>query len=133
MSRNLTALPFDMDEVLESFSSPGVVQVYERTGAADEQGIWRSAAGLPRTIDAVVLTMSPQELQILTEGDVSGGGIVLQTKDTLYFQTVKTQGTENRQSFVLYQGFTFRVVSTGFQAPNSNFNTYNCVRYLKND
>jgi hypothetical protein len=133
MSRNLSALPFNFDEVLESFSVPGQVQAYERVTTQGADGMATYTASLPRPIDAVVLTMSLQELQILTEGDVSGGGIVLQTKETLYWQTSNTAGTETRQSFVLYNGFTWRVMGSGLTAPNSSFHNYPCTRYLSND
>ena len=128
----MSVLPLDMDDVLTSFDTPNTVQVYDRTGSRGATGTWDYTVGATRNIDAVVLQMSMQELMILTEGDVSGGGIILHTKETLYFQTPNTAGIEDRQSFVLYQGFTFRVVATGFQSQNANFNTYKAIRFISN-
>ena len=125
----MTLLPLELQDVLDNLSYPGGVTVYERTGTRSTSGAWSSTAGTSRTIQAVVLTADVQELQILSGGDVSGGGIVIHTPETLYFQNANDAGDELRQSFIQWQGFTFRVVGTGFQSQNANFNTYIATRY----
>ena len=39
-------------------------------------------------------------------------------------------GQQAKQSYVQYQGYLFKVVGTGFMMGNTNFNIYNCLRYL---
>ena len=39
-------------------------------------------------------------------------------------------GQQAKQSYVQYQGYLFKVVGTGFMMCNTNFNIYNCLRYL---
>jgi hypothetical protein len=122
------------DDVLDTFQCPGPVQAYERTGARAANGGWASPKGAVRDVkDAVVLQADPVKLQALTQGDIAGGGIVIHTRETLYFQGATATGTENRQSFILYNGFVFRVIASGFMAANTGFNTYTAVRYIDND
>ena len=127
----MTMLPLNMDAALDMLGTPGGVNVYERTGTRDDNGTWNAGAkGPTRNIAATVVQADPNTLQILAPGEVTGGGIVLHTKETLYFPTKTLTGVENRQSFVEYMNLTFRVIGAGFQTPMAAFNTYTAVRYV---
>lgn len=127
----MSVLPMDFSDVLDTFESPAAVQAFETTGTRDTNGGWKETPGPARTLKGtVVLQLGIQQLALLNQGDVSLGGIALHTKETLYFRNPDNAGGESKQSFVIYQGLTFRVVGTGFQQPNANFNTYNALRHV---
>jgi hypothetical protein len=119
----------DLSEVLGNFQTPDPVTAFEITGARNEDGTWDGWASSPRTIQAVVLQAKLQELEILAPGEVSDGGIMVHTDETLFYQNAKNSGMETRQSFITYQDMTFRVIGTGFMKPLGNFNTYYAVMY----
>ena len=128
----MSVLPFDLDDALDAFDCPTTVTVSETSGTRAADGTWQQTTGMPRNLRCVILQMKPHELALLPPGNVQQGAIVIHTKDTLYVSGQNNAGVESRQSFLLYQGFTWRIVATGFQNPNSGFNTYNAVRYFPN-
>jgi hypothetical protein len=129
----MSLLPFDFDDVLAAFENPDPLTAFERAGSRADNGAWTTSDGQPRNVKAVVLTMKPMELELLAPGNVAGGGIVLLTTETLYIQGPTATGSESRQSFVNYHGFTWRVMGTTLTTkPNAGLNVYNCVRYLSN-
>ena len=130
----MSGLPLDLSAALSMFNSPVAVYAYERESFVQTNAIrsTRVKPGSQRNLsDAVVLQMDRQELALMVNGDVSEGGIAIHTSDTLHFNTSRDDaiGGEGLQSFVEYLDFRFRVVGTGFQGNNANFNTYYAVRY----
>ena len=129
----MSCLPLNVDAALGMLTSPaGTVQAYETTGTAQANGTWAATPGATRTIQAVVLAMKPYELELLAPGSAGSGGIVVQTTETLYFSDAQNAGVQNQQSFVIYQGLTWRVVANGLVSLNAGFNLYQCVRYFPN-
>ena len=127
----MSNLPMDFSEVIENFSTPGELKAYEITGARQPDGTWNGPASTPWDLAAVVLTAKLQELEILAPGEASAGGIVLQTEETLYFQNAENAGVQDKQSFVTYQGLTYRVLGTGLMNPLAGFNLYTAIRYME--
>jgi len=128
------SLPMNLSAVMSAFQSPVPVYAFERDGFKTPAGIWQNGivAGSKRKLTTpVILQLDRQELALMVSGDVAEGGISIQTPDTLYFNTSTEDriGLQGKQSFIEYQGFTFRVIATGFTSPNATHQTYYAVRY----
>ena len=131
------SFPMNFDLVLANFASTHRLAVYDTCGAYS-YGAWQEAAPVRRKQDitAIVLAMTTASLEFYKEGNSSNSGITLHTKETLYFNDANNTepgqqpGQQAKQSYVQYQGYLFKVVGTGFMMGNTNFNIYNCLRYL---
>ena len=128
----MSVLPMNFDSVLQTFRSPLPVTAIDTTGGYVD-GEWVETEPVPRSkpLAAIVLAMQPARLELYKEGDSSASGITLHTKETLYFTDINDAGQEQRQSYVEYQGYRFRVVGTGFILGNTNFNLYDAVRFFR--
>lgn len=127
----MSVLPFNFDITLAAFAHPHPITVRDTGLGEYVGGRWVPGEETTRQIRATVLQMKPEELELLMPGHASNGGIALHTKAELYFSDLKGKGDtqETRQSYVEYQGYTFRVFGTGFMFGNTNLNIYNAVRY----
>jgi len=128
----MSILPLRFDAVLQAFGTPLPVIVSDTTGAYVD-GEWTESEPVPRPhpLRAIVLAMTPARLELYQEGESSAAGITLHTTETLHFTDVNNAGQEQRQSYVDYQGYRFRVVGTGFMHGNANCNLYEAVRYFR--
>lgn len=127
-------IPLDLSLSFAAFAKP--LAVRDTGGGSYVGGRWTPEPETSRTILAVVLQLSLRELEILNQGDASGGGIAIHTPSILYSADLLDDGTTNqqtRQSYIDYGGYAFRVTGDGFIAagsiPNANFNHYKAVRY----
>lgn len=86
---------------------------------------------IDRTISAIPLMMTPEELEIYSNGESSAAGITLTTKETLYFTDITAEGQEQRQSYVLYHGYKYRIVGSNlFRGNVRTLNIYNGLRFI---
>lgn len=140
MSRPVThlasRLPLNLFSAFSAFAKP--VRVRDTGGGAYLGGRWTEEPETERTIMAVVLQLSLQEVELLGRGAASGGGIVLHTTSFLYAADLLGDGTgsaspdggrQTRQSYAMYMGYVFKVVAGGFVKGNATYNTYKAVRY----
>mgnify|MGYP003588157653 CR=1 FL=1 len=125
----MTTLPLQFDDVLDSFGFPGGILVIDRNGSYAEDGTWSYTTSTSRRIDGIVLTAKKPNLNFLPQGHVSKGDIIVHTQATLYFTDPMITTSSSIQSFVVWQGYEFRLKDIGFQSPNANFNTYSLTRY----
>jgi hypothetical protein len=114
----------DLSEVLDSFETDSPVEAFTVTGSRQSDGTWNGWATDPEPIQAVVLQATPQQLEILSKGEISDGGLVIQTDEKLWFNTDLNSGLQAQQSFVKYQDMTFRIIGTGFMKALSNVHLY---------
>lgn len=119
----MTCLPLNLNVVLTTFGQS--LTAWELAGTRNADGTWTGTAENTRFITAVVLAAKAAELQLIAPGESLGAGIVLQTPAVLHFQTV----ADPLQSFVTYQGFTWRILGTGLMTPNAGYNLYYATRY----
>jgi hypothetical protein len=126
----MSLLPMNFDAVLQEFQHPAPILRTDTVGSRID-GEWMEEETGQRFIDAIVLAMPTGRVQFFKEGDSSAAGIVLHTRETLYFTDIDNMGLERRQSYIDYQGYRFRVVGTGFMMGNANFNTYEAVRFFR--
>lgn len=95
---------------------------------------WSEAVERPKKLYAIVLALSVQTLFFYKEGNVSDGGLALLTPETLYFSDVTNEGTEDRQTYILYQEHRFRIMGSGYTSGwrsligNANFQCYHALR-----
>jgi hypothetical protein len=120
----------DLREVIRTFRSLSPIMAYEITGARQTDGTWNGPASTPRRIEAAVFPARLQDLEILTPGEASSGGLAISTQEHLHFQNAQNDGVENLQSFVTYENYTWRIIGTGLMMPLGNFHLYMALRYM---
>ena len=118
----------DFSKVLNAFGQP--VSVTDVNGS-HVNGMWREAEQATRQIRGIILVMTLEQIQFLTEGSSSSGGITVTTNDTLYFADINNSGVQTLQSYVDYGGYRYKVIGTGLMDKNTNHNIYNCIRHIK--
>lgn len=126
----MSSLPLDLSSALDAFTHPEPIRVTETLGQR-VNGRYAVVELPERKIRGVVLVIDTERLEFLASGDATAGGINISTRDTLYFTDPKDGETENRQSYVHYQGYRFRVVAPRFTMGNTIFNSYDCLRYME--
>lgn len=126
----MTCLPLDLSVALAAFTHPNPIRVTETLGRR-VNGRYQITELPERTITGVVLAIDTERLEFLSSGDATAGGINISTKDTLYFIDPKDGETENRQSYIHYQGYRFRIVASRFTMGNTIYNSYDCLRYME--
>jgi hypothetical protein len=124
----MSILPMNFDRTLEHLAHPGGVQVYDVSGQY-ESGIWVRTRQPDRTIDATIVMADPETLNVMEIGDASVGAIAIHTRDKLYFHDAKAAVQENRQSFIVYKNYIYRVLQRIFQ--QATFRSYLAVRYME--
>lgn len=122
----MSLIPLDYSVTLEALSQE--IITYETRGEYNESGLWEKTKYPNRNIFGILLEASAEQIAIMTDGDVSSGGIVIHTHETLYYQDPKIK-EQVRQTYIKYQGYIFRVISRGLQNTNANYNTYVATRY----
>lgn len=97
-------------------------------------GVWMEDAenAVERTIDAIPLALSNEELRLVPDGEDSEGGISLTTQDQLFFTDINATEQTGTQSYVLYQGYRWRVTGTNLMRGNVlGLNIYTALRYIR--
>lgn len=96
-------------------------------------GIWQeSALTVQRVIRAIPLAMSSEDLKLYPNGDNSEGGITLTTADSLYFTDINAAGLQGKQSYVIYQGYKWRVVGNNLMQGNvKGLSIYTALRFIE--
>ena len=108
------------------------IQVEDMVGAY-LNGAWEyQEEPVLRTIKAIPLAMKPEELELYQEGSASTAGITLTTNAELYFADLLADTQELRQSFVLYQGWRWKVMGQNLMLGNvRNLAIYSAVRFIR--
>lgn len=108
------------------------IEVVDVTGSYID-GVWVENSNIvQRTIKAIPLAMSSEDLKLYPEGEASEGGITLTTNDTLYFTDINAIEQSNTQSYVIYQGYKWRVVGNNLMNGNvDGLSIYAALRYIK--
>lgn len=107
------------------------IEVHDLAGQYVD-GIWQEGLATQRTIQAIPLAMSSEDLKFYPHGDNSEGGITLTTAATLYFTDINATELENRQSYVIYQGYKYRVVGNNLMQGNvDGLSIYTALRFIE--
>lgn len=85
-----------------------------------------------RTIKAIPFALSSEDLKLYPHGDNSEGGITLTTNDPLYFTDINATELGTKQSYVLYQGYKWRVVGNNLMQGNVHgLSIYTALRFIQ--
>ena len=85
----------------------------------------------PRPISAAVDPSGSKRLERIFGGSISDGDIGVFTTGTLHIQDLESGGA--LQSFVDYQGLTYRAANVADWLPQVGVNVYLCKRHLSQD
>ena len=121
-------MPMKFKKVIRAFRSPVMVKTWIETGAY-VHGRWSKTVSEPRNIDAIILTLDPEQLQFYSVGNASKGGVAIHTLEVLYISDVNHEGVEQQQSYIEWNNYSFRISGTGFATPNSDHYTYIGLEY----
>lgn len=116
---------------IKAFNQPVVIETY---GAGyNEEGIYEEQVLATKTIKAIILMLSLEQLQILKEGATGESGISIITKEPLNFvdNRYPNKNGINKQDYVIYGGYKYKVTGTGILEFNSNCYCYTALRFLK--
>lgn len=122
----------DFSSVIATFGRPDTMTAYETAG---EYVLGRWTPSAPQNssqIQGVILQEPILALALDGKGSMSDGTVCLHTFETLYWIDTETASTEDRQSFVIWGGYTWRVVGTGQMLGNVSSNLYRLARYYDN-
>lgn len=108
------------------------IEVIDVTGSYID-GVWVENSNIvQRTIKAIPLAMSSEDLKLYPDGEASEGGITLTTNDPLYFTDVNAIEQSNTQSYIIYQGYKWRVVGNNLMKGNvDGLSIYSALRYIQ--
>lgn len=108
------------------------IEVIDVTGSYID-GVWvENSTIVQRTIKAIPLAMSSEDLKLYPDGEASEGGITLTTNDPLYFTDINAIEQSNTQSYIIYQGYKWRVVGNNLMKGNvDGLSIYSALRYIQ--
>ena len=116
------------------------IKAFNQWVNVDHYGIRYNEAGnyeerhlLSERIKAIVLMLSIEQLQLLQQGETSDAGISIITRTPLYFpdNAYPDSNSIQKQTYIHYAGYTYRVVGTGNTQFNATHYCYTALRYLK--
>ena len=84
-----------------------------------------------RTILAAVDPSRSRQMEYLFGGSLSDGDIGVYTLSELYSTDLHAPGTEQRQSFLTYQGVRYRVADVSDWQPQANMRVYLAKRHVE--
>ena len=129
----MTALPMDFSRVLHKLAAPEALAVWDTVGTYID-GEWIESDGIPRQpVQAVVLGLGPRDLELVPEGERSGGGISITTQEELFFSDLldESMGQDARQSYVEYKNRRYRVTGSALMHGNTNLRVYHALRSIR--
>lgn len=101
---------------------------YTATSGHDVQAVSKT-----RTIKAAVDPSNSKRLQNIFGGNVADGSIGIFTSDFLYIDDMYTSGSRSLQSYVEYDGMTYRVMQKGSWTLQAGIRVYLAERHVAQD
>jgi hypothetical protein len=86
-----------------------------------------------RKIQAAVDPSGGRKLEVSFGGNVSDGDIAILTECPLYIDDSYAEGSRSKQSFVLYQGWNYRIVDVSDWTPQAGMKVYLARRHVVQD
>lgn len=101
-------LPLDMTEVLDEFIT-AIVCYNETSTKIDFE--FKPVKGSNYQIAGVLIPPTNQDLNLFEEGEIRSGALVLYTYSTtvLYFHDITAPSAEAKQTYVVFNGDTYRI------------------------
>lgn len=126
------SIPLPVNVAVTMFSEPITHKVFqgnrnnprrkwEESELVDESG----------TIIGKIAPATDKDIGLFPEGEISKGAKVLHTNNaTLYFRDADTNNIQDKQSYVIQQGDTWRVVSISNRTNDGAYRRYGLVRHI---
>lgn len=112
------------------FSNPGIEFVIKE-GQDDARGQWVEAEIDSGTITAKISPPSDKDLDILEPGEISNGAQVIHGINiSLPFIDTEQDSTEAKQTYIDWQGSTWRVKSVSNRTHDGAYLRYGLVRHI---
>ena len=121
----------DFSEVILEYGQ--FVLVNDYSAGYNDTGVWVETPleTNPRKIYGIVLSLAPEDIQLLQQGEQSVAGIalVVNANVKLYFNdNQESTESEYKQSYINHNGMKYRVIGSCLVENNSKQKIYNCLR-----
>jgi len=123
------AIPINMVPVLDrfirkvtAFDEVSSIVDYKSRDAVAESDYW---------FPGVLIPPSDSDLQMLEEGDIQAGTIIVYTRGKrLFFTDIQGEGSSTRQSYVRHNGDIYRIKSEMNRIDDGLYRKYIAVKYI---
>lgn len=108
------------------------VEVEDTTGSY-YSGVWQEVMqGDYRTIKGIMLAEGPETLELYSDGSASSAKITVTTAARLWWADILAESQEQRQSYILWQGYRWRVMGNNLMIGNvDKLSIYTAERYIR--
>lgn len=108
------------------------VEVEDTTGSY-YGGVWQEVMqGDYRTIKGIMLAEGPETLELYSDGSASTAKITVTTTARLWWADILAESQEQRQSYILWQGYRWRVMGNNLMIGNvDKLSIYTAERYIR--
>lgn len=124
-------IPMRFHGTIKAFNQPVLV---EHFGVGyNEAGVWQETYLNNEQVRAIILLLNTEQLQLLQQGEQSDAGINIICNKELYFSDNRypEKNGIQKQSYVYYGGYKYRVVGTSLLEFNTRHYAYTALRSLK--
>lgn len=111
------------------------VTAQDTVGAYDADRRWAKVQEPARTIHGSFQPVGEKQLDMLPEGFISTGAMILKIRSAVaisFTDLSQTEGVEFRQTYITHAGERWRVHSRAHWADYGAFNGYLCEKYYDN-
>jgi hypothetical protein len=126
----------DFTATLTAFTCPQSWEVYEKEGAYIN-GYWQEeiVEESKREVQGILLEIDPTTLKLDDLGSIVESGYCAMFEKNQDFYSIpysQNQQIQGKQTYWLIDGFEYRVVKNPVTSSNTNFSSYNAVRFRSN-
>lgn len=124
-------IPLPTNLAVDMFSSP--VTAFDIEGEYID-GEWVETQGSDYSVSATVTNPDKRDLQILSEGEISQGAIIIHlTQGELFYLDSKKANINKKQSYIRYINDIWRVKAENDRIRNGAYKRYVAVRSTEYD
>ena len=107
------------------------VTAYDETTGIVDYKMRNKVTGADYTFAGVLIPPSDEDLQILDEGDIKAGSIVIYTRGKeLFFTDVQSKEADQRQTFIKHDGKVYRIKTSMNRIEDGLYRKYMAVRQV---
>jgi hypothetical protein len=122
-------IPFDMLPVLDEFIRR--ITAYDEVTGIIDYKMRNKTTGADYTFAGVLIPPSDEDLQLLDEGDIKAGSIVVYTRGKeLFFTDVQNKSANQRQTFIKHDSKIYRIKSGSNRTEDGLYRKYMAVRQV---
>lgn len=131
----MTDLPFDFSETLEAFTCPETIIAYDKVGSY-VNGYWTETVGNRRMVSCILLNLDEKKLEIIAEGRHVESAYCMMfdaDEEKMFINHQQDNTIQNKQTYVLIDGFEYVVVNNPETEKNAGFLSYYALRYKSSE